>query len=161
VRDPGHRRGKWFKHRGELEAFLRGREQSLLAVLQQRADATLGREVEAATRSYQYRLRELEDRSREKELKRLAKELVKEQAEVSQPGLFEDVVEATKERVKEIEDQMAVLRQDVEDTRKLLARERDHRLKAVLPRRFKLREVRVLPLALVYLIPATPEDARP
>ena len=56
---------------------------------------------------------------------------------------------------------MAVLRQDLERTCELLARERDRRLKVVLPRRFKLREVRVLPLALVYLIPATPEDARP
>ena len=43
---------------------------------------------------------------------------------------------------------MAVLRQDVERTRELLNRERDHRLKVVLPKRFQLREVRVLPLAL-------------
>ena len=39
--------------------------------------------------------------------------------------------------------------------------ERDKRLNEVLPKRFKLREVRVLPLALVYLVPATAEDVRP
>ena len=55
-------------------------------------------------------------------------------------------------------EQIGVLRQDVERTRELLTRERDHRLKVVLPKRFQLREVRVLPLALVYLIPATAED---
>ena len=32
-------RGKWFKHRSELEAFLRGQEKSLLTLLQGRADA--------------------------------------------------------------------------------------------------------------------------
>ena len=64
-------------------------------------------------------------------------------------------------RLQEIEEQMAVLRQDVERTRDLLTRERDQRLKVVLPKRFKLREVRVLPLALTYLVPATAEDLRP
>ena len=53
------------------------------------------------------------------------------------------------------------LRQDVERTRELLTREQDNRLKVVLPKRFQLREVRVLPLALTYLVPATAEDIRP
>jgi len=53
---------------------------------------------------------------------------------------------------------MAVLRQDVERTRELLAREGDNRIKVVLPKRFKLREVRVLPLSMIYLVPATKED---
>jgi hypothetical protein len=154
-------RGKWFKHRGELESYLRGREKSLLALLQQRADTVLGRETEAARESYKYRLHELQDRSREQELNRLARELVKEQAESSQRILFEEITEASVERVQEIEEQMAVLRQDVERTRELLTRERDWRLKVVLPRRFKLREVRVLPLGLAYVIPATPEDTSP
>jgi hypothetical protein len=129
-------------------------------VLQQRADTVRERDSEAARESYKYRLRELQDRSREQELNRLAKELVRERAEAAQPVLFEDMTEATQERVQEIEEQMALLRQDVERTRELLTRERDGRLKEVLPRRFKLRDVRVLPLALAYLIPATPEDTR-
>jgi hypothetical protein len=151
-------RGKWFKHRTELEAYLRERETSLHTLLQQRADAVRDREVEASRESYKYRLRELQDRSREQELNRLAKELVRQQAEVEQPGLFEDVNEVAKERVQDIEVQMTLLRQDVDRTRELLTRERDRRLKTVLPRRYKLRGVRVLPLALVYLVPAVIGD---
>jgi histidyl-tRNA synthetase len=76
--------------------------------------------------------------------------------------LFEELEQEAKLRVQEIDDQMAVLRQDVERTRELLTKERDHRLKVVLPKRFTLLKgsqgVRVLPLAVTYLIPATRED---
>jgi hypothetical protein len=153
-------RGRWFKHRVELESRLREREKALLGLLQQRADAVRDREEAAARESYKYRLRELQDRSREQELNRLARELVHQQAEASQLSLFEDLNEATRGRVQEIEEQMGMLRQNVERTRELLTRERDRRLTVILPRRFQLREVRVLPLALDYLIPATPEDTR-
>lgn len=154
-------RGKWFRHKGELESFLQDKEKDLLTLLQQRADATLKRDTEAAKESYRYRLRELQDRSRDQEISRLAKELVQQQSEAMQPTLFEDIKEEAKGRVQELEEQMSILRQDVERTRDLLTRERDHRLKLVLPKRFTLREVRVLPLALTYLIPATAEDTRP
>jgi superfamily II DNA or RNA helicase len=153
-------RGKWFRHKSELEAFLQGQEKTLLAALQQRADATLKREGEAAKESYRYRLKELQERSREQELDKLARHLLREQAEVAQPSLFEEITEEARVRVQEIEEKVSVLRQDVERTRELLTTERDQRLKDVLPRRFKLREVRVLPLALEYLIPATAEDTR-
>ena len=56
---------------------------------------------------------------------------------------------------------MTVLRQDVERTRDLLEKERKHRTEIVLPKRFQIREVRVLPLALTYVVPATAEDVRP
>ena len=135
-------RGKWFQHRSELEAFLRGQEKSLLTLLQGRADATLKRESAAAKESYRYRLKELEDRSREQDLNKLAKALLRQQAEAMQPTLFEEIQEEAKYRVQEIEEQMAVLRQDVERTRDLLKKERDKRLNVVLPKRFQLREVR-------------------
>jgi len=154
-------RGKWFRHRSELEAFLQSQEKSLLTLLQGRADATLKRESAAAKESYRYRLKELEDRSREQELNKLAKALLREQAEAMQPTLFEEIQEVAKYRAHEIEEQMGVLRQDVERTRDLLKKERDKRLNVVLPKRFQLREVRPLPLALVYLVPATKEDVRP
>ncbi|MGH7169647.1 MAG: helicase-related protein, partial [Gemmataceae bacterium] len=153
-------RGKWFSHRGELEAFLRAQEKSLHTLLQERADATLQRESAAAKESYRYRLKELEDRSREQELNKLVKALLREQAEATQPTLFEEVQEEAKYRAHKIEEQMTVLRRDVERTRDLLKRERDKRLNVVLPKRFQLREVRALPLALVYLVPATAEDVR-
>jgi hypothetical protein len=56
---------------------------------------------------------------------------------------------------------MTLLRQDVDRTRELVERERDHRIKTVLPKRFQIREVRVLPLGLTYLVPATAEDVKP
>lgn len=154
-------RGHWFQHKGELEAFLRQQEGDQRKVLTRRAKAALRRELDAAKESYRYRLKELQDRSREQELGKLAKELLREQAEAQQPMLFEEFEEEAKFRVQEIEEQMAVLRQDVERTRELLTKERDHRLNVVLPKRFQVREVRVLPLALTYLVPAKAEDMRP
>jgi hypothetical protein len=167
IRSSGHRdewvrafRGRWPRHRQDLETYLKSQESDLRGVLQSRADATLKREAEAAGESYRYRLKELQDRSREQEIEKLARKLVQEQAELAQPSLFEEFREETKVRLQDIEEQMAVLRQDVERTRDQLARERDRRLDVILPRRFRLREVRVLPLALTYLVPATAEDLR-
>jgi superfamily II DNA or RNA helicase len=154
-------RGRWLTHRRQLEAFLRSQESALKKELQARADTTKKRETDAAKESYRYRLKELQDRSREQDLEKLAKQLLREQADLAQPRLFEEIEVETKMRVQEIEEQMAVLRQDVERTRDLLTRERDKRLNTVLPRRFQLREVRVLPLALTYLVPATKEDLQP
>src|SRR5262249_41076295 len=151
---------KWPRHKPGLEAFLRAQEKSLHGLLQGRADDTLQRESAAAKESYRYRLRELEDRSREQELTKLAKALLREQAEAMQPTVFGEIQEAAKYRAQEIEEQMSLLRRDVERTRDLLKRERDKRLNVVLPKRFQLREVRALPLALVYLVPATAEDVR-
>ena len=139
-------RGRWLTHRRQLEAFLGSQESALKTDLQARADATKKRETEAAKESYRYRLKELQDRSREQDLEKLAKQLLREQADLAQSMLFEEFEVEAKVRVQEIEEQMAVLRQDVERTRELLTRERDHRLNTVLPRRFKLREVRVLVL---------------
>jgi superfamily II DNA or RNA helicase len=153
-------RGKWFQHRSQLEAFLRAQEKSLRTLLQGRADATLQRESAAAKESYRYRLRELEDRSTEQELNKLAKALLREQAEAMQPTLFGELQEEARFQAQKIEEQMSVLRRDVERTRDLLKRERDKRLNVVLPRRFQLRQVRPLPLAVVYLVPATAEDLR-
>jgi hypothetical protein len=153
-------RGKWFRHRSELEAFLRAQEKSLHGLLQGRAAATLKRESAAAKESYRYRLKELENRSREKALERLWEQLQQAQREAAQPTLFEEIQESAQLQVKEKEEQIALLRRDVERTHDLLKRERDKRLNVVLPKRFHLREVRPLPLALVYLVPATAEEVR-
>jgi hypothetical protein len=130
-------------------------------MLQQRADATLKRESDAAKESYRYRLKELQERSRGRELEKVWEQLQRVKREADQPSLFEELQEAAQLQIKEKEEQIAVLHQDVNRTHELLAKERDVRIKEVLPKRFKLREVRVLPLALVYLIPATAEDVRP
>jgi hypothetical protein len=157
-------RGHWFQHRGKLEQFLKRQEASIRSDLDARAEAALKRELDAAKESYRYRLKELQDRSREQEITKLAKALAQVQTEAEQPTLFEEIQEDAKVRVQEIEEEMAILRQDVEHTRELLTKERDHRLKVVLPKRFKLIDgsqgVRVLPLALTFLIPATAEDLK-
>jgi superfamily II DNA/RNA helicase len=157
-------RGHWFRHKSELEAYLRQQESDVRGTLEARAKKALQRELEAARKSYDDRLQELQNRSREQELTKLAKALAREQAEAMQPVLFEEFREEAQLKVYEIEEQMAVLRQDVDRTRELLAREQDHRIKVVLPRRFSLLEgsqgVRVLPLALTYIVPAAAEDIR-
>jgi hypothetical protein len=91
----------------------------------------------------------------------VAKELLRQQAEAMQPSLFEEIQEEAKIRVQELEEQMTVLRQDVERTRELVEKERKQRIEIVLPKRFQIREVRVLPLALTYVVPATAEDVKP
>jgi superfamily II DNA or RNA helicase len=158
-------RGHWVKHKAGLEKFLSQQEAARRKTLESRAAAALKRELDAAKESYRYRLKELQDRSREQEITKLAKELVREQAEAMQPTLFEEIQEEAKYRVQELEEQMTVLRQDVERTRQMLTKERDNRINVVLPKRFTLLEgsqgLRVLPLALTYIIPATAEDVRP
>jgi superfamily II DNA or RNA helicase len=154
-------RGHWFQHKEALEAFLRQQESEVKSVFERRAETTLERELQAAKESYQFRLRELQDRSREQALRRIAKELVRQRVETQQLALFEEIQEEAEMGVRELEEQIAVLRQDVERTRELLTRERDNRIKVVLPKRFQLREVRVLPLAMTYLVPAAAEDLQP
>ena len=89
--------------------------------------------------------------------RRLARQQQRQQAPPPEPPKYTG--EELEKHLREY--QMEVIRQDVERTRELLTREQDHRLKVVLPKRFQLREVRVLPLALTYLVPATKEDLQP
>ena len=154
-------RGHWFQHKAELEKYLGRNEAEMGKVFTGRASAALKRELDATKESYRYRLTELKERSREQELTKVAKELLRQQAEATQPTLFEEIQEEAKFRVHELEEEMTLLRQNVERTRELLEKERKHRIEIVLPKRFQIREVRVLPLALTYVVPATVEDVRP
>ena len=151
----------WLRHKDVLEKFLRSQEGEMQTVLQRRADVTLKRELQAAKESYQHRLRELQDRSREQALRKIAKELVRQRVEAQQLALFEEIQQEAEMEVEELEQQVAVLKQDVEHTRQLLTRERDNRVNVVLPKRFQLREVRVLPLSITFLVPAGKEDLQP
>ena len=152
---------QWLRHKDVLEKFLRSQEGEMQTVLQRRADTTKERELQAAKESYQHRLRELQDRSREQALRKIAKELVRQRVEAQQLALFEEIQQEAEMEVEELEQQVAVLKQDVEHTRQLLTRERDNRINVVLPKRFQLREVRVLPLSITYLVPAGKEDLQP
>ncbi|HEX6984593.1 MAG TPA: hypothetical protein VF170_04415, partial [Planctomycetaceae bacterium] len=157
-------RGRWFGHRSVLERFLSEQEADERKSLSERAERAQRRELDAAKESYRYRLKELQDRSREQELGKLAKALARVQAEAEQGVLFEEMRDEAEVRVQDIEEQMTVLRRDVERTRDLLTKEQDRQLKDTLPKRFTLLDgppgLRVLPLAVTYLVPATAEDVR-
>ena len=75
-------RGRWFSHRSELEAFLQSQE-TVAARPCCRPGPTprCKRETDAAKESYRYRLKELQDRSREQESRSWPRQLVREQAE--------------------------------------------------------------------------------
>jgi len=151
-------RAKWPAHRSNIEAILQQIKTQSAASFQAKASANLKAELESTRESYRVRLAELQDRSREQALNRLAADLLEQQAAAQQPALFEDINADAKIRSRDLEDQMAILRRDVERTRELLTAERDNRVNVLLPRRFKIHEIRVLPLALVYLLPADAED---
>jgi uncharacterized small protein (DUF1192 family) len=153
-------RGHWLRHKELLEKFLRSQDTEMQTMLERRAAVTLKRELQAAKESYQFRLRELQDRSREQSLRKIAKELARQRIEAQQMALFDELQQEVEMGVQELEEQVAVLRQDVERTRQLLTRERDNRINVTLPKRFQLREVRVLPLTMTYLVPAAKEDLR-
>jgi uncharacterized small protein (DUF1192 family) len=154
-------RTHWLQHKEALEKFLHSQEGEMQTELERRAAATLKRELAAAKESYQYRLRELQDRNREQALRKIAKELVRQRVEAQQLSLFEEFQQEAEMGVQELEEQVAVLRQDVDRTRQLLTRERDNRINIVLPKRFQIREIRVLPLTMTYLVPAAKEDLQP
>ena len=151
-------RSKWPAHRSNIETILQQIKTQSAASFQAKASANLKAELESTRESYRVRLAELQDRSREQALNRLAADLLEQQAAAQQPALFEDINADAKIRSRDLEDQMAILRRDVERTRELLTAERDNRVNVLLPRRFKIHEIRVLPLALVYLLPADAED---
>jgi Helicase conserved C-terminal domain len=153
-------RSRWLGHKQALESFREQEEDRWLGVLQARATVTLQREIKSAKESYDYRIKELQERTREREINQLAKELVKQRAESEQPYLLEDLREEAKGSEQAILDQIELLKRDVEETRRSLTNERDYRLKLLLPKRFELREVRVLPLAIEYVVPASVEDVR-
>ena len=153
-------RSRWPGHKQSLETFRKQEEDRWFGVLQARATVTLDREKKSAKESYDYRIKELQERTREREINQLAKELVKQRAESEQPFLLEDLREEAKGSEQALLDQIELLKRDVEETRRSLTNERDYRLKMLLPRRFELREVRVLPLAIEYVVPASVEDVR-
>src|SRR5262249_52906926 len=107
------------------------------------------------------RLKELEARSSDRERAKLVKAILKVEAEMERYALLPEVVQEIQVSQRELDEQMEVIRHDVERTQELLTREQKQHLESVLPKRFKLREVRVLPLALAYLVPATKEDLEP
>lgn len=152
-------RAHWYRHRDALKTYEDLQQSEWSGVFNARAKIVLKRESDDTAASYKHRLAELKDRSRDNEIEKLAQQLAEDEQE-SLMNLFEGFREEAKSRVSNIEEQMQILRQDVERTRITLEAEQKRRLKEVLPNRFSIREVRVLPLAVMYVVPATAEDLK-
>lgn len=150
-------RAHWYRHHDELKSYGDAQQAEWAGVFEGRAKIALKRESDDTAASYKHRLAELKNRSRDKELEKLALRLQEEEQE-SLMNLFEEIREDAKAKATNIEDQMQILRQDVERTRITLEAEQKRRLKEVLPNRFSIREVRVLPLAVMFVVPTTAED---
>ncbi len=153
-------RKRWTSYQSELETFMDGIEKELITTFEEIAKSALNNELETVDEGYRYRLKELSERSREKELRKVVEALLDEQAEAMQATLFPELKEDAGKRVAELEHQMAILKRDVELTRGQLERERKQRKEVILPKRFAIRDFRVLPLAVEFLIPATAEDLK-
>jgi superfamily II DNA or RNA helicase len=154
-------RPRWYRHRQDIEAFLKQQAVEHREALAVRATDALKRDKTSTRDSYNARIKELEDRSRTREIDKLARQLIRQQVE-REAGrfLFEELEDELVFKASQLEEEIELLKRDVEQTRRQLVDERDFRVDTLLPRRFQLRDVRVLPLALVYVIPATAEEVR-
>lgn len=151
-------RSKWPSYRTDLETYMKGLEGSLSSHFNSTAREALNTEVSSVDESYRYRLKELSERTREKELRQIAEALLEEQVESMQATLFPELKFDAERRVQDLENQMAVLKRDVDLTRERLEYERKQRKEVILPKRFTIRDLRVLPLATLFVIPASAED---
>jgi Helicase conserved C-terminal domain/SNF2-related domain len=151
-------RTKWVKHREAIDRFTKTQVEKWRTQIEQAASATLDREKADTSVSYKHRLKELADRTREREMGKMLRELAKAEVEAASGFLFADMEVEAEAKLVDIEKEVELLRRDTEHTRVQLERERDHRLKKVLPQRYTIRDVRVIPLAVEYVIPADKED---
>ncbi len=72
-------RSHWYEHRPLLESFDKQQQQTWKSEFDVRAQRLLAQELSDTKTSYKNRLEELKDRSRDKEIEKLAKQLMEEQ----------------------------------------------------------------------------------
>lgn len=139
---------------------MRRTEEAVRTRLEKAAACARDREKSAINEIYTSRLKELADSSRERELRNLAESLSKAQAEAVQLWLLPEEQRRVERELRDLEEQIAILRRDIARTREQLEREQKIRLNELLPARYTLKEVRILPLAVQYIVPATAEDLK-
>jgi hypothetical protein len=166
IQSPSHQenwvrtvRSKWSRHKPALEQFMQNHRENLSPELERRAKEALKREQAALRESYAHRLKELHEQSRKEEIEKLVRQLERQRIEAVQTRLFRELQEDVEMGIREKEEQIGLLRQNVEDTRQKLERERKER-EELLTKRYTIRDLRVLPLAVQYVVPATAEDLR-
>ena len=119
------------------------------------AKSAIANELETVDEGYRYRLKELSERSREKELRAIVMALLEEEAEAMQATLFPELMEDAEKRRSELEHQMTILKRDVElNPGAVGAGAQRNRKEVVIPKRFTIEHFRVLPLAVEFVIPA-------
>ena len=153
-------RQHWDAHQESLEHFIEERREQAERQFAQIAAKALQRDKETIKADYDQRLKELSDSTTEAELRRLRKALADVEVERIQYYLLEEFEIDVEQKAQVIEQDIALLKRDVEQTRDMIRDEKKHILDEVLPRRYKIQEVRILPLAVEYIFPATAEDLR-
>ncbi len=152
-------RGKWSRHQTSLERFMENRREELASELERRAKEALKREQVILRDSYAHRLKELNEHSRKEELEKLVKQRHRLEVEGKQLRLLPEMQEEIELSIRDTDQQIELQRLDFEDTRRRLEREQELR-RELLAKRYTIRDLRVLPLAVQYVVPATAEDLR-
>jgi len=150
-------RGKWPQHSTRLKKFMEERKAEFAADFEKRAKAALERELAEARESYRYRLKEIKRSSSDKEIEKLVGEITRLEIERSQQLLLRELEEDREQKQRELNERKALLLRNMEDTQRRLEKERDQR-RQLLSKRYSIRDLRVLPLAVQYIIPAAKED---
>ncbi|MFB3789295.1 MAG: DISARM system SNF2-like helicase DrmD [bacterium] len=150
----------WPSHQDRLEAFMKQTEKAVAGDMAARAKAALAKTKKAEAEKYEYRLKELEKSTNPKELEKRLRELHKMEIDLSVGYLFSDWEAEQAGKKQSLEQEIDLLKKDMERTKAELEREKEYRLNELLPKRFTLRPPRILPLAIEYLVPATGEEAR-
>ena len=153
-------RSKWSSYQSELERIMADLEENTLRDYEAIAKTALANERKTVDQGYRHRLKELSERSREKELRKVVEALLDEQVEAMQATLFPELKEDAEKRRADLEHQVNILKRDVEMTRERIERERKNRKEVVLPRRFTIEHFRALPLAVEFVVPAVAEDLK-
>lgn len=149
---------KWDDHWAELDKYMLKRQSELATQFEKVAAEALKKNQKSTKEAYDIRLKALDESRRGKELEKVAQQITEAEVVASQQTFFEDINVTRERRVMELKEILEVLQLNVEETKRRLEREQKMRLEKLLPARFTIRDVRVLPLAVEYLIQPTAED---
>lgn len=149
---------KWDDHRKAFERVLSQHQTVLKSEFEKMAAENLKVNLKSTRDAYDRRLKALDESRRDKEEEKAARQLVEAEIKADQPTFFEDINESRDRRVREIRELIESLQLNMDDLKRRLESEKEERLTKLIPGRFTIKDVRVIPLALEYLIPALPED---
>ena len=145
-------------HRVWLENYMSQIQKDRQLEFVAKAKEALTENKKAAKSAYQYRIKALEKRSEEKEYEKIARELNRAEAAEAQATMFADQQQETAQSLEELMNMMELIKVNINVTKEKLENELDNRLNNILPARYNIQSVRVLPLAVEYVVPVTAEE---